>query len=237
MGALLRPGADGLVEVRAFLDALAAYARESGRDVDLIACGILAKHAWSGLRRETELLLERAAASPTPVPEPQDPWLQFLDSDFARALDDDTMATERILSTEGRFLRQVPRREAPARRATVAELLGALHEAYAEAGEAAVRQRALDERRRAHAEVRARAGLIAHDDPDLDREQLLARLPAKGEVSLAALGGTASREARVSVLQAVLQLVRDGRAGIRQDDFPFGGIFVWRRSPQVPQET
>ena len=219
--ALLPGGEGGTVDVVVFARAFEAWAHESGRDVDLVAAGMLARRAWEALRAESEQLLAREREPDVSAAAPPDAWTQIL-AVLEDAYDPAARFNAAIAAGASPLTERAPLRPRPSsRHVTLMELVDALEAAQAEASR---RARALAARPDRRAEARAS---VVDEDPARDLERVLARLPATGEErALRDLAETSAPVDRVATLVAVLQLAKQGRVVVRQEAFPTSPILV-----------
>ena len=233
---LLRPGADGRVDVVEYARALQAYARETQRPADLVVAGQLARLAWETLRAESDALLERATDAPGAATAPaDDPWDAFLASEWALDVQGRDRVAEALLDAQEPFLRPALRRPASPplpRRVTLAELLDVLQDAQrdAEAHVAAARDAAA---RRARARDRrdAAPAAVLDDDPAAELQRIRSALSAAGgRATLRELAAARTADALVAAMMAVLELARRGEVRVEQEAFPVGRVWVAARA-------
>lgn len=227
LAALAKPDAAGLVDLPAFIDAFAAWAHVTGREVDLVAAGILLARAWEALRVQYDELVEKWAPSSVEAASEafaDDPWVAL--EEWADSIDPDARRILEASPAGMASFRPPPRHGGLGRKVTLMELVEALEEARVEAQRRVDERTARDEARLARA--REPAAAVVPEDSGADVRALRSRLPKDvAVVELASLRWEGGPTGVVAALAAALQLARAGDILLEQE-FPWGSIFVRR---------
>lgn len=219
---------DGTVDVAAFGEALARFAREHDDAPGwfLIGAGRLARVGWTALREESAAVVAKWAPAPTQAL-PDDPLLTARDLLLDALGDQDAAFTRAIIEGRAQPLERVGLRHA-SRRVHLTELIAALEAARAEAQRCQQdAERRGIEREEHRKSARERVSAMPHtDDVQRTMRDVLAKLPPSGEyVMLSEIAPTKSEV--VDAIIGLTHLAKEGRAvAVQRDVHGINGILL-----------
>ena len=177
---------------------------------DMIVAGKLILMAWRVLRLQSDATVASCEA--------QDDVFEEDDTDDGFWEEEDPMHIPNVMLREAKY-------RFPVRPVTVMELMDAFEEAREEIELSAERERVRRELKAK--EPRTFENKAHEEDDEKDIEAVWERIQklGTGALQLSELY-TGSVKENITVFFSVLQLVRDGKLNIWQDDLPYGDIFI-----------
>ncbi len=193
------------------------------RGVDLVTAGRILLMAWTVLKLQSDEVAERAMHHEEP--EDEFGWDDVADWSFG---DDDWDYTERVQHAPQAPIDEKVRHKGD-RRVTLMELIHAFEEVHTEAQERKVlQQQKLDARLSLKRKMRGKVGGMVHKE-DLEAEiaetwQRILEYPAQP----IPFSGLVEKDPVdiVQTFNALLFVIKSGRATVSQENFPYGEIWI-----------